>query len=135
MTPSASRRSGRCDGPTEFPAPIAPRTSVIEKGRDDTQPHRRRSECRACRQRFDDLTDTLFAGHHQPLRTGIICLYLMGLNLSGLRIAKELDRNKDDARAMIPHLRPGIVDRRPPVKLPGTVECDEVYIVAGHKRL
>ena len=88
---------------------------------------------RGCRQRFDDLTDTIFAGHHRPLRTWIACLYLMGLNLSGLQIAQELDINKDDARAMIGRLRQGIVDRRPPVVLEGEVECDEVYVVAGHK--
>ena len=57
----------------------------------------------------------------------------MGLNLSGLQIAQELDINKDDARAMIQSLRQGIVDRRPPVALEGEVECDEVYVVAGHK--
>ena len=57
----------------------------------------------------------------------------MGLNLSGLQIAQELDINKDDARAMIGKLRQGIVDRRPPVVLEGEVECDEVYVVAGHK--
>jgi hypothetical protein len=50
-----------------------------------------------------------------------------------LQIAKELDMNKDDARAMIQQLRQGIVDRRPPVALSDTVECDEVYVVAGHK--
>jgi len=27
----------------------------------------------------------------------------------------------------------GIVERRPPVVLEGEVECDEVYVVAGHK--
>ena len=91
------------------------------------------SECKGCHQRFDDLTDTIFAGHHQPLRTWIACLYLMGLNLSGLQIAQELDINKDDARAMIQQLRQGIVDRRTPVVLKGEVECDEVYVVAGHK--
>ena len=106
---------------------------VIKNGRDDTEPHRQRYECRGCRQRFDDLTDTIFAGHHQPLRTWIACLYLMGLNLSGLQIAQELEINKDDARAMIGRLRQGIVDRRPPVVLEGEVECDEVYVVAGHK--
>jgi transposase-like protein len=90
-------------------------------------------ECRGCRQRFDDLTDTIFAGHHQPLRTWIACLDLMGLNLSGLQIAQELDIHKDDARAMIQRLRQGIVERRPPVVLEGEVECDEVYVVAGHK--
>src|SRR5512142_2421585 len=107
--------------------------SVIKNGRDDTQPHRQRYECHACRRRFDDLTGTLFADHRQPLRTWIACLCLMGLNLSSLQIAKELDLNKDDARAMVQQLRQGIVDRRPPVTLSGEVECDEVYVVAGHK--
>ena len=107
--------------------------SVIKNGQDDTQPRRQRYECRGCRQRFDDLTDTIFAGHHLPLRTWIACLYLMGLNLSGLQIAQEFDINKDDARAMIQQLRQGIVDRSPPVVLEGEVECDEVYVVAGHK--
>ena len=106
---------------------------VIKNGRDDTEPHRQRYECRGCRQRLDDLTDTIFAGHHLPLRTWIACLYLMGLNLSGLQIAQELDINKDDARAMIGQLRQGIVEHRPPVVLEGEVECDEVYVVAGHK--
>ena len=30
-------------------------------------------------------------------------------------------------------LRDGIVQRKPEVKLEGEVECDEVYVVAGHK--
>jgi transposase-like protein len=72
--------------------------SVIKNGRDDTQPHRQRYECHACRRRFDDLTGTLFADHRQPLRTWIPCFYLMGLNRSTLQIAKELALNKDDAR-------------------------------------
>jgi transposase-like protein len=107
--------------------------AVVKNGRDDSEPHRQRYECRACRRRFDDLTGTIFAGHHQPLRTWITCLYLMGLNLSSSQIAKELDLNKDDARAMVRRLRQGIVDRRPPVTLCGAVECDEVYVVAGHE--
>jgi transposase-like protein len=119
--------------PEKVSCPHCSSTAVIKDGRDDTQPHRQRYECRSCRRRFDDLTDTIFAGHHRPLRTWITCLYLMGLNLSGLQIAKELDINKDDARAMIQQLRQGSVDRRPPVALSGTVECDEVYVVAGHK--
>jgi len=107
--------------------------SVIKNGRDDTQPDRLRHECRGCRQRLDDLTDTIFAGHHRPPRTWIARLYLMGLNLSGSRIAQELDINEDDARAMIGQLRQGIVERRPPVVPEGEVECDEVYVVVGHK--
>ena len=99
--------------PDGVTCPHCSSAAVIKNGRDDTQPHRQRYECHGCRRRFDDLTGTIFAGHHQPLRTWITCLYLMGLNLSGLQIAKELDINKDDARAMIQQLRQGIVDRRP----------------------
>ncbi|WZP01078.1 hypothetical protein EP7_005516 (plasmid) [Isosphaeraceae bacterium EP7] len=108
-------------------------TSVVKNGRDETQPDRRRYECRSGRKRFDDLTDTVFAGHHQPLRTWIACLYLMGLNLSGLQIARELGIDKGDARAMITTLRQRIVDRTPPEELSSEVECDEVDVVAGHK--
>jgi transposase-like protein len=75
--------------------------AVIEDGRDDTQPHRQRYLCHGRRKRFDDLTGTIFAGHHQPLRTWIVCPYFMGLNLSSLQIAKELDMDRNDIRAMI----------------------------------
>jgi hypothetical protein len=110
-------------------------TKISNRGgsRQTTQTAQLYARAVGCHQRFDDLTDTIFAGHHQPLRTWIACLYLMGLNLSGLQIAQELDINKDDARAMIGRLRQGIVERRPPVVLEGEVECDEVYVVAGHK--
>ena len=41
---------------------------VIKRGFDDTEAARQRYECTDCHQRFDDLTDTIFAGHHQPLK-------------------------------------------------------------------
>ena len=82
---------------------------VASKGRDDTQPERRRYQCRACGRKFDDLTGTIFAGHHQPLRVWILCLYLMGLNLSNEQIGAELGLNKDDAQAMTTQLRQGII--------------------------
>lgn len=107
--------------------------SVIKDGKDETEPQRQRYLCHGCRRRFDDLTGTIFAGHHEPLQTWIICLYFMGLNLSSLQIAKELEMNKGDVRAMVQQLRQGIVDNRPAVALSGEVECDEVYVVAGHK--
>jgi transposase-like protein len=107
--------------------------AVIKDGRDETQAHRQRYLCHGCRKRFDDLTGTIFAGHHEPLRTWVVCLYFMGLNLSTLQIAKELDMDRGDVRAMVQQLRQGIVDRRPAVALEGEVECDEVYVVAGHK--
>jgi|TARA_Y100000310_G_C20412951_1_gene682926 transposase-like protein len=106
---------------------------IIKRGFDDTQPHRQRYRCRSCDRDFDDLTDTIFAGHHQPLRAWILCLYFMGLNLSNQQIAQELDLNRDDVQQMTSQLREGIVHHKAPVRLEGEVECDEVYIVAGHK--
>jgi transposase-like protein len=119
--------------PDGLVCPHCSSASVVKDGRDDTEPHRQRYLCHGCRRRFDDLTGTIFAGHHEPLQTWIICLYFMGLNLSGLQIAKELDMNRGDVQAMIQQLRQGVVDRRPPVALSGEVECDEVYVTAGHK--
>ena len=107
--------------------------NVTKQGRDDTQPQRQRYQCQACRKRFDDLTGTIFAGHHQPLRTWILCLYFMGLNLSNQQIAQELDLNKDDVQKMTRQLREGVVAKKPTATLSGEVECDEVYVVAGHK--
>ena len=56
----------------------------------------------------------------------------MGLN-SNHQIAQELDLNKDDAQQMTSQLRQGIVRKKPSPTLTDEVECDEVYIVAGHK--
>jgi len=70
--------------------PVCGSTAVIRDGCDDTQPHRQRYRCKACMGRFDDLTDTVLAGHHQPLRVWVLCLPFMGLNLSNRQIAKEL---------------------------------------------
>ena len=106
---------------------------VTKDGRDDTQPERQRYQCHGCCRRFDDLSGTIFAGHHQPLRVWILCLYFMGLNLSNEQIAQELDIDPDDAQVMASRLREGIVERKPEVQLGGEVECDEVYVVAGHK--
>ena len=89
--------------------------------------------CNDCGKNFDDLTDTIFSGHHQPLRTWIICLYFMGLNLSNRQIAQELDLCESDVFNMTTLLREGVVQKTPEVTLSGEVEMDEVYIVAGHK--
>jgi transposase-like protein len=106
---------------------------VIKHGKDDTEKHKQRYECKNCCTRFDDLTNTVFTGHHQPLKIWILFLYFLGLNLSNEQIAKELNLNKDDAHYMSTVLRSGIVDKKPEIKLSGEVECDEVYVVAGHK--
>ncbi len=108
-------------------------SSVIRDGYDDTQPHRQRYRCKACASRFDDLTDTVLAGHHQPLRVWVLCLYFMGLNLSNQQIAKELGLCGSDVQAMTEQLRRGLAAKTPEVTLKGEVGIDEVYVVAGHK--
>ena len=107
--------------------------AVVRHGCDDTQPHRQRYRCRACAGRFDDLTGTVLAGHHQPLRVWVLCLYLMGLNLSNRQIAQELGLDGSDVQAMTEALRGGLAAKAPPARLAGEVEIDEVYVVAGHK--
>jgi transposase-like protein len=102
-------------------------------GCDDTQSHRQRYRCKACASRFDDLTGTVLAGHHQPLRVWVLCLYFMGLNLSSRQIAAELGLAVSDVQAMTEQLRAGLVAKMPAVELAGEVEIDEVYVVAGHK--
>ena len=59
--------------------------------------------------------------------------YFMGLNLSNEQIGKELDLDPDDAQTMTTKLREGIVQHKPVEALQGEVECDEAYVVAGHK--
>lgn len=108
-------------------------TEIVKRGFDETQSSRQRYQCKACHKRFDDLSYTIFAGHHQPLQTWIVCLYFLGLNLSNHQIAHELDLNKDDVQAMTSQLRSGIVAKKPVVTLQGEVECDEAYVIAGHK--
>ena len=107
--------------------------TVVRDGFDETQAHRQRYRCKACTGRFDDLTGTVLAGHHQPLRVWVLCLYFMGLNLSNRQIAKELDLAVPDVQAMTEQLRQGLTARISPVILQGEVEIDEVYVTAGHK--
>jgi hypothetical protein len=75
----------------------------------------------------------VLAGHHQPLRVWVLCLYFMGLNLSNRQIAGELGLVASDVQAMTEQLRRGLAAKTPEVTLRGEVEIDEVYVVAGHK--
>lgn len=107
--------------------------TITKQGRDTTQPARRKYRCERCHRYFDDLTGTVLAGHHQPLQVWVLCLYFMGLNLSNRQIAQELSLNSGDVQRMTEQLRAGIIARQPEPRLVGEVECDEVYVVAGHK--
>jgi transposase-like protein len=107
--------------------------TIARDGHDDTQRRRQRYRCTTCAARFDDLTGTALAGHHQPLRVWVLCLYFMGLNLSNRQIAQELELSVSDVQTMTEQLRAGLTAKLPPVSLEGSVEADEVYVVAGHK--
>jgi transposase-like protein len=119
--------------PAGVRCPVCGSGTVTRDGHDDTQPCRQRYRCRACSRRFDDLTGTALAGHHQPLRVWVLCLYFMGLNLSNRQIALELGLDTSGTQAMTEQLRAGLVAQAPAVELQDAVEIDEVYVVAGHK--
>jgi transposase-like protein len=85
---------------------------VNKRGQDDRQTHRQRYECKRCGRGFDDLSETIFEGHHQALRVWILCLYFMGLNLSNAQIAAELSLDKDAVQEMTMALREGIAVKK-----------------------
>jgi len=119
--------------PEQVECPHCHATQIAKNGHDETQPDRQRYVCRLCNRAFDDLTGTVFSGHHQPLAVWMLCLYFMGLNLSNRQIAAELEMHENSIQEMTTTLRNGIVAQEPNVMLEGTVECDEVYVIAGHK--
>jgi len=106
---------------------------IVKNGHDETHRHRQRYLCRHCDRSFDDLTGTVFSGSHHPLSIWMLCLYFMGLNLSNRQIAAELEINENTIQEMTTILRTGIAEQETMTMLEGTVECDEVYVVAGHK--
>jgi Transposase zinc-ribbon domain len=86
---------------------------VIKRGVDDTEPARQRYECPDCHTRGDDLPDTMFAGHHQPLKVWVFCLSFMGLNIPNEPIAYEWALHGSDVPQRTTPLREGIVKKRP----------------------
>lgn len=106
---------------------------VVKNGHDTSEVCRQRYRCRACDRCFDDLTNTVFAGRHRPLRVGMLCSYFLGLNLSNRQIAAELTLSITQAHEMTKRLRQGVADVQQPLVLDVAVECDEVYVVAGQK--
>jgi transposase-like protein len=57
----------------------------------------------------------------------------MGLDVSNIQIAKELDLNKSDVHDMATTIREFVCQKKPKPTFEGHVECDEVYVTAGHK--
>jgi transposase-like protein len=95
--------------PNGIRCPACDSDKITKRGFHSTQKQRQRYECQACERQFDDLTDTIFEGHHQSLQVWITCLYLMGLNVSNQQIAQELALHEDDVQRMATRLREGIV--------------------------
>src|SRR5260370_9920570 len=85
-------RELRC--PEGITCPRCGSGEINKRGFHTQQAHRQRYECQQCERQFDDLSGTVFEGHHQPLRVWVLCLYFMDLNLSNQQIAAELDLNK-----------------------------------------
>ena len=74
---------------------------IQKRGHHDRYSYRQRYTCQACQQQFDDVSGTIFEGHHhRPLRVWVLCLYLMGLNLSNEQIAAELDLPMSEVQTM-----------------------------------
>jgi transposase-like protein len=111
--------------PKGIDCPSCESKAVVKRGFDDTEPARQRYECKDCHTRFDDLTDTIFTGHHQPLRVWLLCLYFRGLNLSNEQIAHELSINESDVYQMATELRQGIVRKKPKVILSDEVTSQD----------
>jgi transposase-like protein len=87
-------------------------SSYRRHGHHNSSEHRYRYYCKACERYYDDLTATVFEGHHQPLKVWILCLYLMGLNLSNRQISQELALSESDTYQMATRLRSGIVEKK-----------------------
>ncbi|WP_299948021.1 transposase [uncultured Microbulbifer sp.] len=101
---------------------------VTRQVKDDTQPDRQRYRCKSCQRRFDDLTLSVFSGHHQPLKIWVHCLYFMSLKLPNSQISRELDLNKDDIQQMTQQLREAVHSKTPDISLDGEMECDEFML-------
>lgn len=87
-------------------------TNVVKDGK-STEAHEdcQKYKCNSCEKKFDDLTDTIFSNSKLPLKTWLVCLYLMGLNISNAQIAEELDVSATTAQRMTEELRAGIAKK------------------------
>lgn len=108
-------------------------SEIVKNGKDLVQKDNQHYLCKGCGRYFDDLTDTIFSGSHEPLTQWVLAMYLMHLNVSTLQISKELDITEELAHTMCSKIREGVVLKKPIEVLEGVVEVDETYVVAGQK--
>src|SRR4051794_2925800 len=97
MALASASRSTATPSPagTATSSSTAPSTTSATRGRPDGSV--------ACRS-----TDRTGDPMGTPLRVWVLCLYLMGLNLSNRQIAQELDLGVSDVQAMTKALRHGL---------------------------
>jgi transposase-like protein len=95
--------------PEGRPCPLCDAKRVMKRGVEENEPARQRYEGHVCGQRVDDLTGTICAGHHQPLKVWRWCLYCLGLKWSTEPMAQELDLDHSDVHQMTPERREGLV--------------------------
>ncbi len=98
--------------PMGVQCPACSASEIIKRGHHTHQAHRQRYVCQTCGRQFDDLSGTIFEGHHQPLRVWVLCLYFMGLNLSNEQSAAELEVDADTVQGMATQLREGVVVKK-----------------------
>jgi len=99
--------------PDGITCPSCQSKQIMKRGVDDTALARQRSACHDGHQRGDDLTDTMVAGHHQPLKVWMLCLSCMGLHVSHEQSAKALAVNDSEVQQMATQRREGIVKKSP----------------------
>jgi transposase-like protein len=116
-----------------YRCPFCTSNKIRKRGKNHRHQGCQRYQCRKCERRFDDLTGTIFAKRHQTVTVWISQVYLMGLNISNAQIAQELSLCQSDSQRMGEIVRLDVVERKPQIRLENEVECDEVYIIAGHK--
>jgi len=107
--------------------------TVVKNGKDSTNIHVQRYHCHSCKSYFDDLSDTIFSGSHQPLHHWITVLYLMNLNASVLQITQELEVSEDTARHMCNAIREGIVKKNLILSLAETLNLMNVISLLDTK--
>jgi len=91
--------------------PACQSKEVVKNGSDKTYPDKQHYYCKSCKKYFDDLTDTIFSGSHQPIHHWITVLYMMHLNTSNLQISKELEISENTAQEMCSKIREGVVKK------------------------
>ena len=87
--------------------------SIISRGESHRHAGKNCYQCKNCHRRFDDLSLSVFSGHHQPLKIWVHCLYLMSLNISNLQIAKELELHQGDVQKMTEQLGQTVRNKKP----------------------